>query len=101
LTGAVARLLQVTSPEEWRIFSGIDIFTSSTAVVVAVILSGIAVVFMARKSEAQSFVSVEDFWGGLLIGFLVGYTGTSFFEQLTGVINPTPDNPNPRFSPVP
>jgi len=101
LTGAVARLLQVTSPEEWRIFSGIDIFTSSTAVVVAVILSGIAVVFMARKSEAQSFVSVEDFWGGLLIGFLVGYTGTSFFEQLTGVINPTPDNPNPRISPVP
>ena len=97
LTGAVARLLQVTTSEKWQLFSSIDIFTSSITIVVAVILSGIAVVFMARKSEAQSFVSVEDFWGGLLIGFLVGYTGTSFFEQLTGVINPTPTNPNQRF----
>jgi len=44
-----------------------------------------AIIFMARKSDAQSFVSIEDFWGGLLIGFLVGYTGTSFFESITGV----------------
>jgi hypothetical protein len=49
------------------------------AIFLAIILSGMAVVFLARKSDAQSFVSVEDFWGGMLMGFLVGYTGTSFF----------------------
>jgi hypothetical protein len=51
----------------------------------AVILSAVAVIFMARKSDTQSFVSVEDFWGGVLIGFLVGYTGTGFFGTLTHV----------------
>lgn len=99
MTGAVARLLQITPPAKWQTLSSIDIFASSVTITVAVILSGIAVIFMARKSEAQSFVSVEDFWGRLLIGFLVGYTGTSFFEQLTGITNPTPINPNPQFSP--
>ena len=101
LTGSIARLLQITPSEKWQIFSSTDIVTSVITVAVAVILSSIAVVFMVRKSDAQSFVSVEDFWGGLLIGFFVGYTGTSFFEQLTGVTNPTPNAPNPRFSPSP
>jgi hypothetical protein len=99
LTGSIARLLQITPSEKWQTFSSTDIVTSVITISVAVILSSIAVVFMVRKSEAQSFISVEDFWGGLLIGFFVGYTGTSFFEQLTGVTNPTPSVPNPRFSP--
>ena len=61
---------------------------SAIAVALAMILSGVAVVFIARKSDAQSFVTVEDFWGGLLIGFFVGYTGSSFFAKLTGAIAP-------------
>ena len=100
-TGAIARFLQITPTEKWQIFSTTDLVTFLITIVVTVILSGIAVVFMVRKSDAQSFVSVEDFWGGLLIGFLVGYTGTSFFEQLTGVTNPTPSVPNPKFSSSP
>ena len=55
------------------------------SVVLAVLLSAIAIIFMARKSDAQPFISVEDFWGGLLIGFLVGYTGTSFFSEITHI----------------
>ncbi len=50
-----------------------------------VVLSVVAVVFVARKSEAQSVVSVEDFWGGIVIGFLIGYTGSTAFESLTGI----------------
>jgi hypothetical protein len=100
-TGAIARLLQITPTEKWQIFSSTDIVTFLITIVVTVILSGIAVVFMVRKSEAQSFVSVEDFWGGLLIGFLVGYTGTSFFEQLTGITNPTLNVPSPKMPPRP
>jgi hypothetical protein len=76
ITGAIARLLQTPSLQTGQ---GITV-----SLVLAVILGGMAVIFMARKSDTQSFVSVEDFWGGILIGFLVGYTGTSFFETLTG-----------------
>ncbi len=50
------------------------------------ILSAIAVVLVARKSDTQSFVTVEDFWGGVVIGFLVGYTGSSAFEALAGTM---------------
>ncbi len=80
--GAVARLLQSpTLPTTQSIV--VSLFLS-------IILGGMAVIFMARKSDAQSFVSVEDFWGGILIGFLVGYTGTSFFESIAGVQLPKP-----------
>jgi hypothetical protein len=49
-----------------------------------IILSAISVVFLARKSDAQSMVSVEDFWGGVVIGFLIGYSGTSAFQGIAG-----------------
>ena len=81
LTGSVARFLQLSS------FSHIlsSLGPSFATLSVAVILSVMAVIFMARKSDIQSFVAVEDFWGGVLVGFLVGYSGTSFFVDLTGV----------------
>ncbi|WP_405717663.1 hypothetical protein OG607_01420 [Streptomyces sp. NBC_01537] len=59
--------------------------TAIGSLVLAVILSSAAIVFAARKSEAQSFITVEDFWGGVLIGFLIGYSGTAAFTELTGV----------------
>lgn len=83
--GSSAKLLQTTPSESWQTLTGVNLISSLVTIAVAVILSGMAIIFMARKSDAQSFVSIEDFWGGLLIGFLVGYTGTSFFESLTGV----------------
>jgi hypothetical protein len=79
--GSVARLLSMSpAATSWG--------EGGITVLIAVILSAVAVIFLARKSDAQSFVSVEDFWGGILIGFLVGYTGTSFFEDLTGLAQP-------------
>lgn len=62
-----------------------DLGSTLGALLLALILSGAAIVFSARKSDAQSFVTVEDFWGGLLIGFLVGYSGTAAFASLTGI----------------
>ncbi|MFD0346412.1 hypothetical protein ACFQ0M_10610 [Kitasatospora aburaviensis] len=59
--------------------------TTIGSLLLAVILSTAAIVFAARKSEAQSFVTVEDFWGGVLVGFLIGYSGTAAFAELTGV----------------
>jgi hypothetical protein len=77
MIGAIARLLQ--SPTIPSLQGTI------VSLFLSIILGGMAVIFMARKSDAQSFVSVEDFWGGILIGFLVGYTGTSFFQSITGI----------------
>jgi len=85
--GSLARLLQAAGSSDigWRDF----LFSALIAIFLAIILSSVTVVFMARKSDTQSIVSIEDFWGGILIGFFVGYTGTSFFENLTG-IQPAP-----------
>jgi len=75
--GSLARSIQLHS-ESFSVVVG-----DAPSMILAVILSGVAVIFLARKSDAQSIISVEDFWGGALIGFFVGYTGTSFFAELT------------------
>jgi hypothetical protein len=79
LFGSLARLLQ--SPT----FTIQTLPESFISLVLSLLLSVVAIIFLARKSGVQSFVSVEDFWGGLLIGFLVGYSGASFFQELTGM----------------
>jgi hypothetical protein len=99
LIGSVARLLQNTYISDTIATSVVQpsAVRFVGTVILAIILSSIAVIFMARKSDAQSFISVEDFWGGILIGFLIGYTGTAFFTQLTGIsiagISPTATPP--------
>jgi hypothetical protein len=80
VSGSLVKILQDTST--------INFQSALISIILATILSTIAVVFMVRKSDAQSFVSVEDFWGGILIGFLVGYSGITFFEGLAGITNP-------------
>ncbi|HSF51191.1 MAG TPA: hypothetical protein VLA74_10565 [Nitrososphaeraceae archaeon] len=37
-----------------------------------------------RKKDVQPFLTVEDFWGGLLLGFFVGYIGKSFIDRFFG-----------------
>jgi hypothetical protein len=53
-------------------------------VILSCILSVAAVMFATRKSETQAFICVEDFWGGALIGFLIGFAGTAAFGGITG-----------------
>lgn len=49
----------------------------------AAILSSVAVtIAFARKASAQPIISIEDFWGGSLIGFSVGFFG---FDQFVGL----------------
>jgi hypothetical protein len=86
LFGSLARTLQGFSETKAIHPLVLDLPVSLSffgGLMLAMILSAVAIIFMARKSDTQSFVSVEDFWGGVLIGFLVGYTGTGFFGTLT------------------
>ncbi|MFK8849115.1 hypothetical protein [Streptomyces sp. Ac-502] len=41
-----------------------------------------SLVAFARKSSAQPFVAIEDFWGGAIIGFSVGYFGFQNFADM-------------------
>jgi len=51
------------------------------SLVSSMMIAGIVVVAFARKKDAQPILSVEDFWGGVFVGFLAGYTGKSFLDQ--------------------
>jgi hypothetical protein len=47
------------------------------------VLASLAVVLaFARKNSAQAIISVEDFWGGALIGFSTGFFGFEQFRNL-------------------
>jgi hypothetical protein len=49
------------------------------------ILAFIAGVVLMRKKDVQPLVTIEDFWGGLLLGFLVGFGGQALFSRITGI----------------
>jgi hypothetical protein len=49
------------------------------------VLGFIVGVILMRKKDVQPFVTVEDFWGGILLGYLVGFGGQALFEQITGI----------------
>jgi len=66
------------SPKYAALDPAIVLRTFLTAMVFAVIV----VVAFARKSNVQQIVSIEDFWGGIFIGFLVGYSGETFINTI-------------------
>lgn len=44
-------------------------------------MSMIATVSLSRKGATQGFITVEDFFGGFVLGSLIGYGGASYFEH--------------------
>jgi hypothetical protein len=55
---------------------------------IALILAAMTVVLFARKKDVQPIIAVEDFWGGVAIGFLVAYSGQGLLRGLIGSNNP-------------
>lgn len=55
----------------------------------AVVMAIIATVALSRKTGAQGFITVEDFFGGFVVGVLVAYRGTSYFEDLLNYASST------------
>ncbi|MBE3010664.1 hypothetical protein IL992_15880 [Microbispora sp. NEAU-D428] len=82
-TGSIGRSLQEAKTIDALLVGNLGACIGS--LLLAIILSGAGIIFAARKSEAQSFVTVEDFWGGLLVGFLIGYSGTAAFAKISGI----------------
>ena len=74
ILGTVLRML--TQPV------GQGVGTAAEGILIAALATLAVVVGFARKTGSQSFVSVEDFWGGALIGFSVGFVGYNQFSDL-------------------
>jgi hypothetical protein len=47
-----------------------------------VVMSLIATILLSRKTGAQGFITVEDFFGSFVVGTLIGYTGSSYFTSI-------------------
>lgn len=58
---------------------------------VSLVLVVMAVVLLARKRDVQPIVAIEDFWGGVAVGFLIAYSGPRLFAGLFGL--PAPAQP--------
>jgi hypothetical protein len=79
LIGGIIRLLSKESYDPWK---------GLVYIIIAIVFSAMAVVSFARKTGVQKIVSIEDFFGGLLIGFIVGFQGPEYasswiFENTT------------------
>ena len=48
----------------------------------AAIMAIIATIALSRKTGAQGFITVEDFFGGFVVGVLVAYQGPAYFERI-------------------
>jgi hypothetical protein len=53
---------------------------------VSLVASTAVVVAFARKANAQPIISIEDFWGGAVLGFTVGFFG---FDRFSGLFTIT------------
>lgn len=59
--------------------AGID---SIQKLVPSLVLAAVSIVLFARKKDVQPIIAIEDFWGGLTIGFLIGYSGPQALGSL-------------------
>jgi hypothetical protein len=80
--GTLAKVLNKVQTLEWQ-----PIIVSLGA---AVVMSLIATIALSRKTGTQGFITVEDFFGGFVVGALIGYGGSTYFER--AIIPPTPSS---------
>lgn len=71
--GSIARILQNGS--------AFEVQSAIVSVGASVIMSLIAAIALSRKSGTQGFITVEDFFGAFVIGSLIGYGGSEYFDR--------------------
>lgn len=49
------------------------------------IIGFIVLVLLMRKQDVQPFVTIEDFWGGILVVFITSYTSSQILDQLSKI----------------
>lgn len=84
ILGTLAKILNQTQTFEWQ-----PIIVSLGA---AIVMSLIATIALSRKTGTQGFITVEDFFGGFVVGALIGYGGSAYFEQT--IVPSPPSSPS-------
>ena len=69
-------LIKLIQSPSW--VSGFEIFFKLLG---SSLMGIVAVIAFARKKDAQPFLTIEDFWGGMFVGVVSGYLRKSFFES--------------------
>ncbi|NIM13164.1 MAG: hypothetical protein GTO45_13680 [Candidatus Aminicenantes bacterium] len=49
---------------------------------ISLVFAAMVVIIFARKKEVQPIIAIEDFWGGIALGFLVSYSGQGILNGL-------------------
>jgi hypothetical protein len=82
ILGSCARSLQ----EQGSAFLKNPSFDFFAATILAAILAVIAVIYASRRTgESQPILTIEDLWGGLVVGFLMGYLGHEYFQKFVPI----------------
>jgi len=90
--GALAKELTTQPLSSWQ--------SMAVSVGGAVVMSLIATVALARKTGAQGFITVEDFFGGFVVGALIGYGGKEYFENAIAPGSEAAAPPNNAMQPT-
>ena len=79
--GGIVGALLGTLARELQDDVGLDLGQLSLTVATSIVMSIIATIALSRKTDSQGFITVEDFYGGFVLGALIGYAGSRYFEQ--------------------
>jgi len=73
ILGTLAKIFAAQQSLNWK--DMIVAIGSST------VMSLIATIALMRKTGSQGFITVEDFFGAFVLGTLIGYSGSDYFEK--------------------
>jgi len=71
--GTLAKAFNMTQLPAWQ-----PLLVSVGA---SMVMALIATISLSRKTGSQGFITVEDFFGGFVVGALIGYGGSEYFEK--------------------
>lgn len=55
--------------------------TSLVSLLGVIVMSMILAIVLSRQDTSKGFVTLEDFYGAFVVGAMLGYTGTKYFES--------------------
>ena len=75
ILGYLAR--QLTSPSP-----AFELVPTTISILGIFVMATILAIVLSRQDNAKGFVTLEDFYGAFVIGVLLGYTGSTYFESV-------------------